>query len=844
MKKPLAESSQISHYRIVSKLGAGGMGDVYLAEDTKLDRKVAIKFLREEFSKDPDKLNRFVREAKAASALNHPHILTVHEIGDADDASYIATEYIEGTTLRDILNRKDSLQLNEVLKIGVQVSEALTAAHAAGIVHRDIKPENIMVRKDGYVKVLDFGLAKLSEQKPDGNISTEGETKALVHTNPGTVMGTANYMSPEQARGRETDARTDLWSLGAVLYEMLAGRVPFAGETSNHTIVAILEKEPLLLDNIPDELQRIVRKSLTKDVEMRYQSARDMLIDLKNLRRDLDIKGELERSVMPDRETQGAISVDAATRFSSGRLGSTQSGQIPPTQSITTSSSSLEYTVNQAKSHKLAAAIIGVVLVGLIGIGVYFAFLRSASARQISSIAVMPFVNGTGNPDTDYLSDGMTETLISSLSQVPNLNVKARSSVFRYKGKDTDAKTIGKELGVQAILNGRVSQHGDQLTLSLELIDTSTENVLWSDQYDRRQSELVSLQSDIARDVSQKLKTKLTGADEQKIAKTYTADPEAFQLYLKGLFYWNKRTPDDLKKAAEFFDRAIEKDPAYALAYAGKSQSYALLPEYFAGSPQDYYPKAIAIARRALEIDPSLAEAHATLGETFDNQGKFEDARKEYEQAIQLNPNYATGHQWYGGSLMVVGRFDEAIAEGKLAQALDPLSLIINDNLGENYYYAGQYDKALEQLKATVEIDPNFFLAHVDACTAYTMKGMYAEAIAEIKRAHDLNADPNYDLPYLGYIYAVSGKHDEALKILEQMKGFESSGNIVPYNFAMVYAGLGDKDKAIEQLEKDHELGDPTFKYAAVDPFFKVLHSDPRFIDLLSRAGFPNDVLK
>jgi len=840
MSIELSNGTSLLHYRIVSKIGAGGMGDVYLAEDTKLDRKVAIKFLKDEYSKDSDKLARFVREAKAASALNHPHILTVYEIGDADDTNYIATEYIEGSTLRDILNKKEPLQLNHVLKIGVQVSEALAAAHAAGIVHRDIKPENIMIRKDGYAKVLDFGLAKLTEQQAPDNVSAEGETKALVHTNPGTVMGTANYMSPEQARGKETDLRTDIWSLGVVLYEMLAGRVPFTGETGNHTIVAILEKEPHLLDNVPDELQRIVRKSLTKDADMRYQSARDMLIDLKNLRRDLDIQGELERSIVPNRETHGGVSGDGATQFSYGRSGSTQSGQIPPTQSVTISSSSLEYAVNQAKSHKLGAVALGIFLVSVIGAGVYFAFLRTASARQISSIAVMPFVNGSGNPDNEYLSDGMTESLINSLSQVPNLNVKARSSVFRYKGKDTDAKTIGKDLGVQAILNGRVSQHGDRLTLSLELIDTSTENVLWSEQYDRRQADLVSLQSEIARDISQKLKAKLSGADEQKITKTYTADPEAFQLYLKGLFYWNKRTPEDLKRSIDYFDQAIEKDPAYALAYAGKSQAYVLIPEYFAGTPQDYYPRAISVARRALELDSSLSEAHATLGEAFDNQIKFADARKEYEQAIELNPNYATAHQWYGGSLMVVGRFDEAIAEGKRAQALDPLSLIINDNLGEYYYYAGQYDRALEQLKATLEIDPNFFLAHVDAASAYTMKGMYAEAIAECKRAHELNADPNFYLPYIGYLYAVSGKREEALKVLDQMNEIETKGKIVPYNFAIVYAGLGDKDKAIEQLEKDHQLGDPTFKYLAVDPYFRDLHSDPRFLDLIHRAGFPN----
>jgi serine/threonine protein kinase/tetratricopeptide (TPR) repeat protein len=840
----LSNGTPLLHYRIISKIGAGGMGDVYLAEDTKLDRKVAIKFLRDDYSKDADKLGRFVREAKAASALNHPHILTVYEIGTVDDTNYIATEYIEGSTLRDILNKKEPLQLSHVLKIGVQVSEALGAAHAAGIVHRDIKPENIMIRRDGYAKVLDFGLAKLSEQKAPENVSAEGETRALVHTNPGTVMGTANYMSPEQARGKETDLRTDIWSLGAVLYEMLAGRVPFTGETGNHTIVAILEKEPLLLDNVPGELQRIVRKSLTKDTDMRYQSARDMLIDLKNLRRDLDIQGELERSIVPDRETHGVVSGDGATQFSYGRTGSTQSGQFPPTQGVTTSSSSLEYAVNQAKGHKLGLAVIGLVLVGLIGMVVYFGFIKPVGARQISSIAVMPFVNGTGDPDTEYLSDGMADSLIGSLSQIANLNVKARSSVFRYKGKDTDAKTIGKELGVQAILNGRVVEHGDQLVLNLELIDTSTENVLWAEQYDRRKTDLVTLQSEIARDVSQKLKTRLSSAEEQKVAKSYTADPEAYQLYLKGTYYWNKRTPESLTRSIEYFKQAIDKDPGYAQAFAGMALSYVLLPEYFAGETEDSVQKGTAAARHALELDGTLAEAHAALGLALQDGLKMTEATQELQRAIELNPNYATAHQWYGGQLTVMGKFDDGIAETRRALELDPLSLIVNENLAEFYYYSGDYDKGLEQEKATISLDPSFFLAHLGAGQNYEMKGMYPEALAEYKRLQELNDDPNYYLMALGHLYAVSGKRDGAVKVLGQMNEMSASRHIAGYNFALIYTALGDKDKAIEYLEKDFEAREAIFKYVAIDPMFKSLRSDPRFVDLLRRAGFPNDVSK
>src|SRR6266404_3073113 len=469
---------------------------------------------------------------------------------------------LERFFMREHLSHKESLQLNTILKIGVQVSEALSAAHQAGIIHRDIKPENIMLRKDGYAKVLDFGLAKLSEPGAvaTGSAGSEDATRAQVNTTPGMVMGTVSYMSPEQARGKETDARTDIWSLGVVLYEMLAGKVPFTGETVNHTIVSILEKEPLLLTNVPAELQRIVRKSMTKDVEMRYQSAHDLLIDLKNLRRDLDIKGELERSMVPNRAATTESANENQTHFyASGSAAVTKSGQAAATHSVATSSSSLEYAVTQAGSHKFITAIIGVLLVGVILTAGYFTFVsRGGSTKQIGSIAVMPFVNESGNADVEYLSDGMTETLINSLSQIPHLSVKARSSVFRYKGKEIDPKKIAAELNVQAILTGRVVQRGDQLTLNLELIDAQTEHTLWGNRYERKSSELVALQSEIARDVSNRLKTKLSGAEVANIEKNYTVNPEAYQPYLKGRFQWNKRTIEALKQAAEFFKQAIE----------------------------------------------------------------------------------------------------------------------------------------------------------------------------------------------------------------------------------------------------------------------------------------------
>jgi eukaryotic-like serine/threonine-protein kinase len=562
MNKELAANSTLSHYRIVSKLGAGGMGEVYLAQDTRLDRKVAIKFLHEEFSKDADKLNRFVQEAKAASALNHPNILTVYEIGEVDGKNYIATELIDGQTLREHLSRKESLQLNAILKIGVQVSEALSAAHQAGIIHRDIKPENIMLRRDGYAKVLDFGLAKLSEPAavPTGSAGSEDATRVQVNTTPGMVMGTVSYMSPEQARGKATDARTDLWSLGVVLYEMLSGRVPFSGETINHTIVSILEKEPLLLENVPAELQRIVRKSMTKDVDMRYQSARDLLIDLKNLRRELDIQGELERSIIPNREAATESANENQTQvYGSGSVTATRSGQAAATQSVTTSSSSLEYAVIQAKSHKLVSVIVGTVLLAIITTVAYFAFVYKGGP-QINSIAVMPFVNESEDKEVEYLSDGMTETLIGSLTRIPNLSVKASSTVFYYRGKNTSPKQLGEELGVEAVLLGRIVKRNEDLVLRLELVDTKTLDAIWSETYNRKMNALVSLQREIASDVSKKLRLKLTAAEHDKVTKSYTTDSEAQQYYLKGRFHWNKRKEEDFQIALEYFNDAIAED--------------------------------------------------------------------------------------------------------------------------------------------------------------------------------------------------------------------------------------------------------------------------------------------
>jgi eukaryotic-like serine/threonine-protein kinase len=841
MNKELEANTNLSHYRIVSKIGAGGMGEVYLAQDTKLDRKVAIKFLHEEFSKDADKLARFIQEARAASALNHPNILTVYEIGEVDGKNYIATELIEGQTLRDHLSHKESLQLNQILKIGVQVAEALSAAHQAGIIHRDIKPENIMLRKDGYAKVLDFGLAKLSEPVATGSAGSEDATRVQVNTTPGMVMGTVSYMSPEQARGKETDARTDIWSLGVVLYEMLAGKVPFTGETINHTIVSILEKEPLLLEKVPGELQRIVRKSMTKDVEMRYQSARDLLIDLKNLRRDLDIQGELERSIIPNRATTTESTQENETQvYAPALVAATSSGQADATHSVTTSSSSLEYAVTQAKSHKLVLAIIGVLLVGAISTVGYFAFVsRGGSTKQISSIAVMPFVNESGNADVEYLSDGMTETLIKSLSGLPGLDVKPRSSVFRYKGKDTDLQTVAKALNVQAILNGRVAQHGDQLTLSLELVDVQKNSVIWTEQYQRKQSDLVSLQSEIARDVSTKLKAKLSGAEETKVTKSATANPEAYQAYLKGRYYWNRRTTENIRKAIEQFKSATDRDPNYALAYAGLADCYAVLHEY-AGTPtSETAPEAKAYAERALAIDAQLAEPHATLGSINELLWQFAESEKEYKLAIELNPNYPTTYHWYSILLKVLGRYDEAAVAIKRAQELDPLSGVIAVNISRLYQLQNNHAASIENSLKIIELDPSFGPAYEYLALSYLKQGKPAEAIAAAEKAAELNNRSGIVLGDLGYVYAATGKRAEAIAVIKELEGKYERKEAIGQFIAAAYMGLGDKDKAFEWLEKDLQVRNGKLAEVRWQIQFEPLRDDPRFKDLLKRMGLP-----
>ena len=840
MTPSLPPGTRLGRYEIKSQLGAGGMGEVYLAYDSELDRKVAIKILPADVASDQQRLQRFIQEARAASALNHPHILTIHEIGTTGSSRFIATELIEGDTLRQRISV--GLKLIDILEISIQATSALAAAHAAGIIHRDIKPENIMVRRDGYIKLLDFGLAKLTEAKGPAT-DTDAPTRAMVNTDAGTVMGTANYMSPEQAKGTSVDVRTDLWSLGAVLYEMLTGHVPFAGETSTETISLILQREPAPLTRyaheVPEEVERIVRKALTKDREERYQTAKDLLIDLRNLKRKLEVDAEIDRTVPPELRAAGSAKSVSGSRSTLA----TASGPAlaTATAGATPTASSAEYIVSGIKRHKIAAAIALLALViGSVGLSLYSRARNTEVA--IDSIAVLPFENQNHDPNTDYLSEGITESIINSLTQLPTLRVISRSSAFRYKGKESDPLAAGKELGVRAVLTGRIMQRGDNLTLSTELLDVRDNKQLWGEQYSEKVSDLLSMQRAIATQITSNLRLKLSGNDQSRVNKHHTEDPEAYQLYLKGRFYWNKRTEEGMKKAIEHFDQAIGRDPRYSLAYSGLADSYTLLGAQNAtlgGSPpNDMFPKAKSAAVKAVETDETLAEAHVSLAHiTFYYPHDWVGAEREYRRAIELNPNYGTAHHWYAVCLMFSGRLDEALAEIKRAQQLDPLSLATNTSFGWVLWARRQYDLSAEQLRKTLEMDPNFALAHYRLGRTYAHNKMYEEAITEFQQAFKLSGGGPLAVAGLGETYAMSGKRSEAMKVLAQLQELSSKRFVSPYHIAVIYANLGQKDQAFVWLEKSYEEHEGSQVLLKVDPGLDSLRSDPRFTKLLSRVG-------
>lgn len=824
MTNEFAGNSTLSHYRIVSKIGAGGMGEVYLAEDTKLDRKVALKILPREFADDKDRMNRFVREAKSASGLNHPNIITIHEIGETDGTHFIAAEYIQGETLHTRLTQ-GRLDLKTTLDVAIQVASALNAAHKAGITHRDIKPENLMVRPDGLVKILDFGIAKLLAIKAGPTNEEAATALKPPGTSPGVIIGTANYMSPEQARGRDVGPQSDIFSFGIVLYEMVTGQRAFTGDNALDVIGAILHKEPTPLNqltpDLPHDIERIINKTLRKDPEARYQTAGDLLTDLKDAKQELEFQDKLERTVAPQSERTGTQAI------------------IPPsTDAQAGPTSSAEFITQEVKKHKIGVMIGALFILALLIGGFWFFYLRTPTGNAtISSIAVLPFQNRSTDADTEYLSDGLAESLIYRLSQLPNLKVSPTSAVMRYKGKELDAQRIASELGVQTVMFGRMIQRGENLSISVELIDAENNKIIWGEQYERRMSDLLATQREIAATVTQKLQLKLSGDETSGLTKRYTQDNEAYQLYLKGRFYWNKRTPEGLKTALEQFRAASEKDPNFALAYVGMADSHLVGLYNTRGKEKEAIPLAKAYAAKALEIDPSLAEAHATMGLVSTYLWEWADAEKHFKRSIELNPNYPSARHWYSRLLRPQGRFDEAFEQITQAKKADELSASISANVAENLFEKSDIQGSIEEAKRGIEISPAWTMYRALA-HCYLQLDRKEDALANAKKSVELLNGPAA-LKVLGYVQAAIGNRSQAMAIARELEAKFNTGEADGRDVAVVYAGLGENNKVFEWLEKDFQNHSSSIVELRSEVPFKPLRNDARFKDLLKRMNLP-----
>lgn len=786
----------VSHYRVVAKLGGGGMGVVYEGEDMRLGRRVALKFLPENLARDQRALQRFEREARAASALNHPSICTIYEVEEHAQQPVIVMELLEGQSLKDRM-RTGPIPLDELLDLGIQTSDALAAAHAKGIIHRDIKPANLFVVSGDRVKILDFGLAKtMPSHLPPSNLDEESLTVE------GMIPGTTAYMSPEQVRGEEIDARSDLFSLGVVLYEMACGKRPFAGKNRVLLMNAILNQKPVpptdANPELPSAIDAITGKALEKDRQQRYQHARDIHTDLERLKRERD----------------------------SGRPA------LPAVGAIHTRE---EYPQRRIK----AAGMVGFALMVLLGIGVWLYLLRGRGEdKPIDSVAVLPFLNAGNDPNTEYLSDGITESLIGALSHLSSLRVMARDTVFSYKGQQVDPRKAGRDLKVDAVVTGKVSERADTLIVEADLVKVADGQELWGERYNRNMGDLLGVQDEITTEISRKLRLRLSGEDAMRLHKASTANSEAYRLYRKGRYFASKATKEDLDKGMAFFNQAIAMDPTYALAYEGLSYYYGWTDDLLL-APRDAMPKAKEAAKKALELDDGLPQAHVDLATVLAQyEWDWTAAEQEYRRSIQLDPNYAAAHTFLGYLLVSEGRFEEGIQEDRRAVELDPLSPEANWFLGWMLYSARRYEEAIDQLRKTIDLDPNFFLAHTVLGVAYEQKGRMPAAISELEKGVRLG-ECNQSLGELGRAYAVVGKRREAQQLAGRLIGEWKRSHVGAYDIAIIETGLGEKDQAIAWLESAYQ--DRTFfmDNLKVEPELDTLRSDPRFKDLLRRMNFP-----